>query len=59
MAQTPGGMSGWDFFDYLLKTASVVGHPGKALAQRAGLLRLTALTRGNTEAAARVDINKL
>lgn len=62
--KTPGGMSGWDFFDYLLKTASVVGTPGEGFGTSGqGCFRLTAFsTRENTqEAAARVfdAINKL
>ncbi|NLX83312.1 MAG: LL-diaminopimelate aminotransferase [Clostridiales bacterium] len=62
--KTPGGMSGWDFFDYLLKTASVVGTPGEGFGTFGqGCFRLTAFsTKDNTqEAAARIldAINKL
>lgn len=62
--KTPGGMSGWDFFDYLLKTASVVGTPGEGFGQGgAGCFRLTAFsTREHTlEASSRIldALNKL
>ena len=62
--KTPQGMSGWDFFDYLLRTASVVGTPGEGFgASGAGCFRLTAFsTLDNTkEAAGRIldALNKL
>ena len=40
--QCPGGMNSWDFFDYLLETAGVVGTPGAGFgAQGEGYFRLT------------------
>ena len=53
--KTPGGMSGWQFFDYLLTTARVVGTPGEGFgAGGAGCFRLTAFsTPENTKEAAR------
>ncbi|HQA98405.1 MAG TPA: aminotransferase class I/II-fold pyridoxal phosphate-dependent enzyme, partial [Clostridia bacterium] len=53
--KTPGGMSGWQFFDYLLTTAQVVGTPGEGFgAGGAGCFRLTAFsTPENTKEAAR------
>ena len=41
--KTPGGMSSWDFFDYLLDKAAVVGTPGSGFgAHGEGYFRLTA-----------------
>ena len=41
--KTPNNMSSWDFFDYLLKTAHVVGTPGSGFgAHGEGFFRLTA-----------------
>ena len=41
--KTPGGMSSWEFFDYLLEKAKVVGTPGSGFgAQGEGYFRLTA-----------------
>ena len=41
--KTPQGMSSWDFFDYLLDKAKVVGTPGSGFgAQGEGYFRLTA-----------------
>lgn len=51
--KTPGGMSSWDFFDYLLKNAGVVGTPGSGFGPSGeGYFRLTAFgTHENTAAA--------
>jgi len=62
--KTPGGMSGWAFFDYLLREAQVVGTPGEGFGQGgAGCFRLTAFStlEHTREAAARLRaaINKL
>lgn len=41
--KTPNNMSSWDFFDYLLETAHVVGTPGSGFgAHGEGFFRLTA-----------------
>ncbi len=41
--KTPDGMSSWDFFDYLLKGANVVGTPGSGFGPHGeGYFRLTA-----------------
>ena len=48
-AQTPGGMSSWDFFDKLLKEAGVVTTPGAGFGPSGeGYIRLTAF--GGAEA---------
>jgi len=59
--KTPGGMSGWDFFDYLLETASVVGTPGEGFGNSgAGCFRLTAFsTREHTLEASRRIVHAL
>ena len=51
--KTPKGMSGWDFFDYLLNTAQVVGTPGEGFGQGGNnCFRLTAFsTLDNTKEA--------
>lgn len=48
--QTPNHMSSWDFFDYLLKEANVVGTPGSGFGPSGeGYFRLTAFgTHENT-----------
>lgn len=48
--KTPKGMKSWDFFDYLLENANVVGTPGSGFgACGEGYFRLTAFgTRENT-----------
>ena len=53
--ETPRGMSGWDFFDFLLKYAQVAGTPGEGFGPSgAGFLRLTAFnTEENTQEALR------
>ena len=50
----PGGMSSWEFFDYLLNRIQVVGTPGEGFgAAGEGYFRLTAFgDRSNTEEAA-------
>ena len=41
--KTPDGMSSWEFFDYLLETANVVGTPGSGFGPSGeGYFRLTA-----------------
>ena len=55
--KTPNNMSSWDFFDYLLETAHVVGTPGSGFgAHGEGFFRLTAFgTYENTlEAISRI-----
>lgn len=51
--KTPNGMKSWDFFDYLLKSANVVGTPGSGFGPHGeGYFRLTAFgTHENTKAA--------
>ena len=53
--QTPGRMSGWDFFDLLLHEAQVAGTPGEGFGPSgAGYFRLTAFgTTENTQEAVR------
>ncbi len=55
--QTPKGMTSWQFFDYLLEEAGVVGAPGSGFGPSGeGYFRLTAFgTYENTvEAIARI-----
>ncbi len=51
--KTPDGMTSWEFFDYLLDTAHVVGTPGSGFGPAGeGYFRLTAFgSRENTERA--------
>jgi LL-diaminopimelate aminotransferase len=51
--QTPRGMSSWEFFDYLLGTANIVGTPGSGFGPNGeGYFRLTAFgTHENTKEA--------
>ena len=51
--KTPNNMSSWDFFDYLLENANVVGTPGSGFGPSGeGYFRLTAFgTYENTLAA--------
>ena len=51
--KTPDDMKSWDFFDYLLEKAHVVGTPGSGFgAHGEGYFRLTAFgTHENTRAA--------
>ncbi len=56
--KTPGKMTSWEFFDYLLEKANVVGTPGSGFgAQGEGYFRLTAFgTYENTlEAISRIE----
>ena len=40
--QCPNGMSSWEFFDYLLENAAVVGTPGEGFGKNGkGYFRLT------------------
>jgi len=55
--QCPNGMSSWEFFDFLLENANVVGTPGAGFGENGeGFFRLTAFgDRDNTkEAVARI-----
>ena len=49
----PGGMTSWQFFDYLLENAQVVGTPGSGFGTNGeGFFRLTAFgTHENTRRA--------
>ena len=51
--KTPDAMTSWDFFDYLLEKANVVGTPGSGFGPSGeGYFRLTAFgSYENTEAA--------
>jgi LL-diaminopimelate aminotransferase len=51
--KTPNGMKSWEFFDYLLQNANVVGTPGSGFGPHGeGYFRLTAFgTHENTKAA--------
>ena len=53
--ETPRGMSSWEFFDYLLEHAGVVGTPGSGFGPSGeGYFRLTAFgSHENTKAAIR------
>ena len=53
--KTPDGMSSWEFFDYLLENANVVGTPGSGFGPSGeGYFRLTAFgSHENSEAALR------
>lgn len=58
--KTPGGMSSWDFFDYLLENANVVGTPGSGFgAAGEGYFRLTAFGTHENSLAALERIRKL
>ncbi len=60
--KTPKGMSGWEFFDYLLEQANVVGTPGSGFGPNGeGYFRLTAFgTYENTvEAVNRIKALKM
>ena len=50
---TPGGMSSWQFFDYLLKETNVVGTPGSGFgAAGEGYFRISAFnSRANVDEA--------
>ena len=51
----PNGMTSWEFFDYLLENACVVGTPGSGFGKNGeGFFRLTSFgTAENTEEACR------
>ncbi len=54
----PGGMGSWEFFDYLLNNAQVVGTPGAGFGENGeGYFRLTAFgsKRVTAEAVARIE----
>ena len=53
--ETPKGMTGWDFFDFLLERAQVAGTPGEGFGPSgSGYFRLTAFnTEENTQEALR------
>ncbi len=54
----PGGMGSWEFFDYLLNNAQVVGTPGAGFGENGeGYFRLTAFgsERVTAEAVARIE----
>ncbi len=56
----PGGMTSWDFFDYLLETANVVGTPGSGFGPSGeGYFRLTAFGTYENTLAALERIRKL
>lgn len=58
--KTPEGMSSWDFFDYLLEQANVVGTPGSGFGPSGeGYFRLTAFGSFENTAAALERIRKL
>ncbi len=58
--QTPGGMSSWEFFDYLLEKANVVGTPGSGFGPSGeGCFRLTAFGTYENTLAAMERIRKL
>lgn len=56
----PDGMSSWDYFDYLLENAEVVGTPGSGFGQNGeGYFRLTAFGSKEKTAEAMERIRKL
>ena len=58
--KTPQGMTSWDFFDYLLKEANVVGTPGSGFGPSGeGYFRLTAFGSYENSVRALERINKL
>ncbi len=58
--QTPGGMSSWEFFDYLLEKANVVGTPGSGFGPSGeGCFRLTSFGTYENTLAAMERIKKL
>ncbi len=58
--QTPGGMSSWEFFNYLLEKANVVGTPGSGFGPSGeGCFRLTAFGTYENTLAAMERIKKL
>lgn len=58
--KTPGGMTSWEFFDYLLENAGVVGTPGSGFGPHGeGFFRLTAFGSAENTKAAIERIQKL
>lgn len=58
--QTPKGMTSWEFFDYLLENANVVGTPGSGFGPHGeGFFRLTAFGSAENTKAAIERIQKL
>ncbi len=58
--ECPNGMKSWDFFDYLLENAGVVGTPGAGFgANGEGYFRLTAFNNHQNTAEAAKRIEKL
>ena len=58
--KTPGNMTSWEFFDYLLERAGVVGTPGSGFGPSGeGYFRLTAFGSYENTAAAIERIKKL
>ena len=58
--KTPGNMTSWEFFDYLLENANVVGTPGSGFGPSGeGYFRLTAFGRYENSVAALERIKKL
>ena len=57
--KTPGSMSSWEFFDYLLEQANVVGTPGSGFGPSGeGYFRLTAFGsyESTVEALGRIEV---
>lgn len=58
--KTPGGMTSWEFFDYLLERANVVGTPGSGFGPNGeGFFRLTAFGSHENSLAALERIRSL
>ena len=58
--KTPGKMTSWEFFDYLLEEANVVGTPGAGFGPSGeGYFRLTAFGSYENSVAALERIRKL
>jgi len=58
--KTPNGMGSWDFFDYLLEKANVVGTPGAGFgAAGEGYFRLTAFAQPENVAEAMTRFEKI
>ena len=58
--KTPDGMTSWEFFDYLLEKANVVGTPGSGFGPSGeGYFRLTAFGTYESTVAAIERIKKM
>ncbi|MDR0947623.1 MAG: LL-diaminopimelate aminotransferase [Ruminococcus sp.] len=58
--KAPNGMSGWDFFDYLLNEIQVVGTPGEGFGENGGgWFRLTSFNTHENTAEAMKRVEKL